>query len=231
MRRLAFVLAALLVASTPASAEGPALDSLERAVTAEPENLLLAADYRQRTIAAGQFDRAIDFFERLAGRKGSGPNVRISLALARVDKVPVAGEFRRLYLGRDAIGSLTKSIEQRPSVLAYYVRGLINLYYNNFIFHRVQKGIDDLETAAKMVNRDTPTVLAWHVHMSLGDGYWRALQPAKAREVWKNGLSLFPDSTELGHRVRGDDMVVERIVHDAVDPDTRVDTSLQGWVP
>ena len=207
------------------------IDALERAVMADPENLRLAADYRQLALASGQFDRAIDFLEKVAGKKGSGPNIRISVALARVDKVPVAGEFRRLYLGRDAVGSLTKSIEARPSVLAYYVRGLINLYYNNFIFHRVPKGIEDLQKALTLVTRDTPLILAWHVHMSLGDGYWRNLQPDKAREVWKNGLMQYPDTSELVRRVTGDNDVVERIVHDAVDPDTRVDTTLRGWVP
>jgi tetratricopeptide (TPR) repeat protein len=220
-----------LALSASLSAQVPTLDALERAVAADPENLRLSADYRQRAIAAAQFDRSIDFFERLAGRKGSGPNVRISLALARVDKVPVAGEFRRLYLGRDAVGSLTKSIELRPSVLAYYVRGLINLYYNNFIFHRVQKGIDDLHVALSLVTPDTPRLLAWRVHMSLGDGYWRGLQPSQAREAWKKGLALFPDAEELVRRANGPDDVVEKIVHDAVDPDTRVDTSLRGMVP
>jgi tetratricopeptide (TPR) repeat protein len=230
LTRIAAGIVAALAACVLLSAQAPTVDALERAVIADPENLRLAADYRQLTIAAGQFDRSIDFLEKLANKKGSGPNIRISLALARVDKVPIAGEFRRLYLGRDAVGSLTKSIEQRPTVLAYYVRGLINLYYNNFIFHRVQRGIDDLQKALTLVTQETPSLLAWHVHMSLGDGYWRALQPEKAREVWKNGLAAFPNTLELARRMSGTDEMVERIVHDAVDPDTRVDTSLRGWL-
>src|SRR5207247_2086182 len=84
------------------------------------------SEYRQLVIAGGQFDRSIDFLERLAKQQGSGPAVRISLALAYVDKVPTSGDIRRLYLGRDAMNALTRSIEQKPSVLAYSVRGLIN---------------------------------------------------------------------------------------------------------
>src|SRR5581483_2806742 len=102
----ALALALLLVAA------GPRFDDLERVITADPENLAVAAEYRQDAIAAGAFDRSIDFFEKLARRKGSGPNVQISLALAYVDKVPVAGDIRRLYLGRDAINALTRSITQ-----------------------------------------------------------------------------------------------------------------------
>ena len=64
---------------------------------------------------------------------------------------------------------------------------------------------------------------------------WRRVlareQPAKAREVWKNGLSRYPDTQELLRRTTGSDEMVEKIVHDAVDPDTRVDTSLRGWLP
>ena len=59
------------------------------------------------------FDRSIDFLRPARERKGSGPNIHISLALAYVDKVPTAGDIRRLYLGRDAMAALTKSIERR----------------------------------------------------------------------------------------------------------------------
>jgi hypothetical protein len=129
------------------------------------------------------------------------------------------------------MGSLSKSIDLRPSVIAYYIRGLINLYFNQFIFKRVGRGIADLQTALKLVTRETPTFVAWHVHMTLGDGYWRNMEPEKAREVWKNALSIFPDSAELSRRVNGDNDAVEKIVHDAVDPDLRVDTTLRGWLP
>lgn len=224
-------LVAVLAAFVSLGAQAPTLDALERAVAEGPEYLRLAADYRQMVVAAGKFDRAINFLQTLANRKGSGPNIKISLALAYVDKVPTAGEIRRLYLGRSAMNTLTKSIEQRPSALAYYVRGVINLYYNNFIFHRAPRGIDDLQKALSLVTPETPPVLAWRVWASLGDGYWRIEQTDKAREAWKKGLALFPDAPELNRRTSGDDGVVERIVHDALDPDTRVDSSLRGMVP
>src|SRR4051812_30100678 len=77
--------------------DGPhAIDELERAVQAAPEDLKLAADYRQLAIAANDFDRPIGVLEKLAKRKGSGPNIQISLALAYVDKVPTSGDIRRL---------------------------------------------------------------------------------------------------------------------------------------
>src|SRR6267143_1830508 len=123
----------------------PGLSDLEQALQRDPENLALAAEYRQLVIASGDFDRSVDALEQLAKRKGSGPNIYISLALAYVDKVPSSGDIRRLYLGRDAIGAATKSIERQPTVIAYYIRGLVNLYYNNFIFKRIPRGIADLQ--------------------------------------------------------------------------------------
>src|SRR5262245_48032502 len=86
------------------------LSALERRVASEPENLRIAADYRQAAIGAGEFDRSIRFLERLAQQSGAA-NAYINLALAYVDKVPPSGDIRRLYLGRDAMNALTKAIE------------------------------------------------------------------------------------------------------------------------
>src|SRR5262249_34085662 len=85
--------AACLVAS---AAPAPDFTALERAVAAEPENLGVAAAYRQVVVQAASFDRSIQFLGNLA-RRTNGPNVQISLALAYVDKVPTSGEIRRLY--------------------------------------------------------------------------------------------------------------------------------------
>ncbi len=123
--------------------------AIERVVAADPENLRAAAEYRQLAIAAAAFDRPINLLETLARRKDAGPNVQINLALAYIDKVPVSGDIRRLYLGRDAVNALTKAIERQPSVLAYYLRGVINLFYNNLIFKRTPRGLDDLRSGPR----------------------------------------------------------------------------------
>ena len=54
---------ALCAAASPSVRE---IDSLEQAVAAEPENLKLAADYRQLAISEKAFDRSIALFENLA---------------------------------------------------------------------------------------------------------------------------------------------------------------------
>lgn len=229
MRRIAAILGVIVwcTLGRPAAQE-PAdnLDLLEKAVAADPENLKLGADYRQLAIGRNEFDRAIDLFEKLARRKHSGPNVQISHALAYVDKVPPSGDIRRLYLARDAIKALTKSIELEPGALAYYVRGLINLYFNNLIFHRVPRGIADLERALALTTADTPAALVSRVYVSLGDGYWQNGRRDKAREVWSRGASRFSDHDGLKSRLSSDEDEAARVVKSALYAGTRVDTSL-----
>jgi tetratricopeptide (TPR) repeat protein len=229
----------ILCASLPASAQwssGPdtaveqRLRTLERAIAADPENLKLGADYRQLTIANGLYDRAIDFFRPLAKATGSGPNVKISLALAFVDKVPTAGDIRRLYLGRDAMNALTQAIAAHPSVLAYYMRGQINLYYNRLIFHRTDKGVADLTQALSLVTSDTPPTLVARIYAALGDGYFRLENLATAREVWSNGLASCPDDAGLKMRLEHDGQALLEIVTAALSAGRRSDTSLAGWL-
>ena len=65
------------------------------------------------------------------------------------------------------------------------------------------------------------------VYISLGDGYWKIKDLARARSIWADGMNHFPANPALHSRVttRGGDL--DRIVEQALDPATRVDTSLQ----
>ena len=226
-------IAAVAFAGALAAAASPSrpIDALEQAIAAEPENLALAADYRQRAISEQAFDRSIALFERLAKRKASGPCIQISLAFAYVDKVPTSGDIRRLYLGRDAMNALTRSIAQRPTVLAYYVRGVINLFYNAFIFHRADKGVSDLTTALGMIDANTPPPLALRVYTALGDGYVRLQNVPKAKTVWSAGLAKFPGDTGLKSRLDAQGETLEDIVTTALTASRRIDTTLTGLLP
>lgn len=207
------------------------MTALERALASDPENLRLAADYRQLAVAASAFDRSIDFLEKLAARKDSGPHVYISLALAYVDKVPTSGDLKRLYIGRDAMNALSKAIARQPSVLAFYTRGQINLYYNAFIFKRIPRGIEDLKSALALVTPATPPVLAARIYASMGDGYWRLEDRVRAVAIWTEGAAKYPDDMELKRRLDPDAGKVRWVVSDALNASTRVDTTLHGVVP
>jgi tetratricopeptide (TPR) repeat protein len=232
MRSILLTLPSLLTcAAVLTAADASQLEHLERAVAAEPENLEVAAEYRQLAIAAADFDRPIAVLAKLAKRGNSGPNIQISLALAYVDKVPTSGDIRRLYLGRDAMSALTRSIALRPTVLAYFVRGVINLFYNSFIFHRTDKGVADLTRALAMADAETPPALVRSVYTALGDGYSRLENLAKAREVWAAGLAKFPDDAGLKTRLTKQGVALEDVVTTALTASRRLDTTLKGFLP
>src|SRR5262245_46195061 len=167
------LVAASVIGSVRAASVDARTTELEQAVSANPEDLRVCAEYRQRIIAAGEYDRAIKLLEQLAGKPKTGPNVHISLALAYVDKVPVASHIRRIFLGRDARRSLPRAIEREPGLVAYYIRGLVNLYYPEPVFHRARGGIADLEHARDMLPRLPVQLYHARVYISLGDGYWK----------------------------------------------------------
>jgi tetratricopeptide (TPR) repeat protein len=205
--------------------------ALENALQGDPENLTLGAGYRALAIEFAQYDRAIDFFEKLGKRRGGGPNLQISLALAYADKVPSSGDIRRLYLGRDAMNALTRSIALRPCALAYYLRGRINLYYNRRIFNRTDKGIADLERALSMTAPETPPALLARIYTSLGDGYFKIGNPTRAREVWSAAAAKFPDDADLRRRLEKQGQELEWTVGGALAAERRTDTSLAGLLP
>ncbi len=207
------------------------IQAFEEAIASDPENLRLAANYRQLMIRCEQFDRSIDLFEKLAKWPGSGPNVHISRALAYADKVPVSGDIRRALLGRDAINALTLAIERQPSALAYYVRGRINLFYNTRIYHRAHHGVEDLQAALALVSDDTPPGLVERIWVTLGDAHWRNEDHHKALETWTAAARIFPDGADLTARLTGDLRQSDFQVRHALDDNLRVDTSLRELVP
>ncbi len=221
----------LLVALWASSADGASVARLQRfetEIAQQPEDLLLASDYRQAAVAAGQFDRPIDFLEKLAKRRGSGPNIQISLALALVDKAPTVGEVRRTYVGFDAMNALTRAIAQQPSPLAYYIRGRINLDFDKLIFHRTDKGVADLEAALTLVTSATSPALTARIYLSLGDGYYKLEDASRAREAWSAGLRVAPRDGDLQTRLDTSGTALRDLVHDALSPSRRVDTTLSA---
>ena len=203
------------------------LATLESQVAADPENLKVAAEYRQQIITSGDYDRAITFFDGLAARPGAGPHAFLNLGLAYIDKIPAVGAFRRISLGNSATAALTHSIEREPSDLGYLVRGLVNLHFERGWFHRTPDGVADLEQALRRAapHLDRPYVA--RIYSALGDGYWRLKTRDKARATWRDGQARFPGDQRLRLRLASpDDVITGAIAHD-LDAAVRVDTSLR----
>jgi tetratricopeptide (TPR) repeat protein len=206
------------------------LAALESRVAADPENLKIAAEYRQAAIAAGEYDRAIRFFDGLTARAGAGPHAFLNLGLACIDKIPAVGAFRRISLGNNATQALTRSIEREPSDLAYLVRGVVNLHFEKGFFHRTPEGVADLENALRLAAPHPDRRYVARIYLALGDGYWRLKNRDKARATWREGQSKFPDEARLRLRLTaGDAAITDTIAHD-LDAGIRVDTSLRDVI-
>ena len=217
----------ILMLASSLLAPAATLATLESQTAARPESLKVAADYRQAVIASGEYDRAIAFFERLAGQPGAGPHVFLNLAFAYIDKIPAVGAFRRISLGNHATAALTRSIEREPSDLAYLVRGMVNLRFEKGFFHRTPQGVADLERALQLAapHLDRPYVA--RIYLSLGDGHWRLKNHDTARDTWRAGLARFPNDPRLAMRLTSADAAVtDAITHD-LDAGVRVDTRLR----
>jgi tetratricopeptide (TPR) repeat protein len=238
---MTFLLVALcssMAAAAPpfAAASDPAavnrrLDEFEARLAQDPASLRVAAEYRQLVIETGRYDRSIKMFERLARDPRGGANRFVNLALANVDKVPVSGSVRRALLGRDALDALTRAIAIEPSDLAYLIRGLVNLYYDQFVFHRTDKGVADLETARQLAAAHPQVLYAPRILVALGDGYWRLNRHEQARALWHEGAASFPDVPGFRVRVEARDEQIPDIIEHALDAGVRVDTTLRELFP
>ena len=222
--------AALLLwgALAPAAAADapPALAQLEQAVAADPNGPRPASDYRMAVIRAGEYDRAIAFFERLVAAHPKSANAWLNYGYAYVDKIPAAGAITRVILANHALEKFTRSIELERAWLALYTRGNSYLYWPP-VFGKGPLAVADLEEAIALVKRE-PKRRPVHarVYVALGDAYWRTEQPEKARAVWREGATHFPGTPQLQARLARDGDDLSAYIYDQLDSNERVDTSL-----
>ena len=223
MRRTLLAVGLLAVAATAATIAD--LSKMEAALAGDPNNLRFGSEYRQAVIQTNQYDRSLKFFEKLVTDNPKAGNAYLNYGFAYVDKIPVAGSITQVILANTALSYFSKSIELEPSWIGYYTRGNSYLYWPK-IFNRAHLGVADLEQAMKLQKADK--LKSYHVraYISLGDGYWKMDDLAKAKATWQEGAKLFPNSAPLKTRLskEGDDL--KAYIEDVLDPNKRVDTDL-----
>jgi len=214
-----------------------ALNDYEAALKAEPDNLRYASQYRQAVLQQAKtlhpkegspvdFDRSIKFFETLVADHPNAATAQLNLGFAYVDKMPASGAITQVIMANTALGFFAKSIEIKPTWLAYYTRGNSYLFWPK-IFNRAKLGVADLEQAYKMQKSGANKPYYLRAYVSLGDGYWKTDELDKAKAIWKEGLGLFPNSAALRDRVAKDGDDLKTVIEDTLDPNKRVDTDLK----
>jgi tetratricopeptide (TPR) repeat protein len=211
-----------------------AVDTLEAATAAAPDDIVIGADYRQAVIGAATaakglepYNRCVAFFQKLVADHPRSANAYLNLGFAHVDKIPAEGAITQVLLANSALGYFGKALELEESWLGYYSRGHAYLFWPP-IFGRVAAGIADLEKAVeiggKKGDRQPYYGRAW---AALGDGYWRQDNLDRAREMWKQGLAVFPDDPELKARSsRTDRVELDAFLNIHYDTTARVATNL-----
>ena len=204
-----------------------ALPLFEAALGSDPDNLRYANEYRKAVIRTGDYDRAIDFFEKLTAAHPQAAFAWLNYGYTYVDKIPAAGSITQVILANNALTQFSKSIEIKKSWIALYTRGNSYLYWPT-VFGRAPLGVADLEAAVDIAKKEPKKkkvyVRAW---VALGDGYWKTDQLEKAKATWREGLALFPGEPQLEARIAKNGEELETYIQDQLDPNKRVDTSLE----
>jgi tetratricopeptide (TPR) repeat protein len=203
------------------------LHYLELAITDDPDNLRYASEYRQAIIRRKEFDRSIEFFEKLLISNPSSANLHLNYGFAYVDKIPVVGSITQVILANTALGEFTKAVDLQPTWIALYTRGESYLFWPR-IFGKAPLGVADLERALVIQQKSTKKSYFARVYVALGDGYCKMDLPDKARSTWQEGLRQFPDNLELKDRLSlpMDDLL--KHIENGFDPNKRVDTDLRA---
>jgi tetratricopeptide (TPR) repeat protein len=202
-----------------------ALDRLETALAADPDDLRYASEYRHAAIRAGAYDRALDFFDRLVAAHPGSAYAWLNYGYAYVDKIPAAGAITQVILANDALKKFSRSLELEQTWLALYTRGNSYLYWPK-IFGKAPLAVADLERAVAMSKAEPKRVYHAHAWAALGDAYWRTDQPQRARATWAEGARQFPDDEKLRARLARDGEELEAYLADQLDRTRRVDTDL-----
>ncbi len=203
-----------------------AYKEFEAALTADPDNIRYGSDYRQAVIKGNtEYDRCIKFFEKLTADNPAASNAWLNFGLAYVDKIPAAGTVTQVILANTALAHFSKSIELKPSWINQYCRGNSYLFWPK-IFNRTHLGVADLEAAMKIQNEDKKRIYHLRTYIALGQAQWKMDETDKAKEIWKKGLELVPESVHLKAFMSKDGDELKEYIEDMLDPNKRVDTNL-----
>ncbi len=229
MRRPLALSALMLLAAAAVQAAGndaAPLPQLEAAINADPDHLRGHSEYRMAVIKAKEYDRAIDFYEKLVEKHPQSANAWLNFGYAYVDKIPAAGSITQVILANNALTQFSKSIDLKHTWLALFTRGNSYLYWPR-VFGRAPLGVADLEEAVAISKKENIQKRVYaRAYIALGDGYWKTDQPEKAKAIWQEGLKLFPGETQLEARLARSGEELETYINDQLDPNKRVDTNL-----
>jgi len=193
------------------------LSDLESRVERDPANHRLAYGYRKHSADHGRHDRAIEFFEQLVQRNPDDRWARMELSVTYVDKIPTCGGLAAVVckgtLARRSLDQLDRLLEEDPDWWpALYGRGMNHLHWPRALRHSSDAAAD-FRRCLELQGADAVEREPYHArtYILLGDALAKSKDYRAAREAWRSGLSVFPDSPELSERsaLEGDERLLE----------------------
>jgi tetratricopeptide (TPR) repeat protein len=187
-----------------------ALVHFEEAVRLSPESEKYNNTYRMICQWWVENTRCIEFYEGLAEELPGVAELKLSLALAYVDKMPSTklGMVGQGKLSNRSMAQLTGVIEADSSNwAAWYARAMNHLHWPRAMKH-AKRSIADFERALELQNAlglARPRPYFEYSYIGLGDALVKDYRHDDAREIWRQGLELFPHSAQLGKRLSFDD--------------------------
>jgi tetratricopeptide (TPR) repeat protein len=212
---------------TAATAARSALADFETALRLDPDNLRWGGEYRQAAIAAGEFDRSIDFFAALAKEHPRAAATRLNLGYAHVDKIPAAGAITQVILANTALNHFSAALELEESWLVRYTRGNSYVYWPP-IFGKTRLGIADLERAIELAEALPKRAIHARAWVALGDGHWRLDDLAAAHRIWQEGLRRYPGDADLTARLSREGEALAAFLDASYALGKKVDTDLSA---
>jgi tetratricopeptide (TPR) repeat protein len=196
----------------PRGAVSPALLlDLEEKLQRKPRNVRLANQYRSLCVDGAQFDRAVAFFRRLVSDYPGHTAVRLQLALALVDKIPFLGRdvLRQGSSAKESLSELRWVADVKPDSYALnYISGMNHLYWPASLRH-FDDAVKHFKKCLELHKKGAPGEVLWpyyaEVYCALGDSHVKGRRYDAARQVWGDGLALFPAKAALRSRLELDD--------------------------
>jgi tetratricopeptide (TPR) repeat protein len=187
-----------------------ALHHYEEAILNHPESKRYNNAYRMSCIWWVENSRCIMFYEKIVEERPDVLELKLNLALAYVDKMPwlTLGMVGQGKLSNRSMAQLTSVIEADSSNwAAWYARAMNHLHWPRAMKH-AKRSIADFEKAIELQNAlglSTPKSYFEYSYIGLGDALVKDLRHSEAREIWRQGLELFPNSAELNKRLSFED--------------------------
>ncbi|CAG9623396.1 tetratricopeptide repeat protein [Sutcliffiella rhizosphaerae] len=154
------------------------------------------------------------FINSIESLKLSSEAIHMQLAMAYIDKLqdPALGTARLGQVSVKSINELNKVIQiNENNWLAYYARGLNNLYWPIGL-RRIDQAINDLAfcVALAKVHPHIENEMWPYSFVALGDALIKKGDLDDGFAIWKEGLELYPNDKQLQKRVlSGKDLAFE----------------------